>query len=45
MLFQISCDAFVFYAFDQANLIHADIDSAIIDAKGGKVKKRPEALK
>uniref|UniRef100_A0A4W6F0W1 EGFR pathway substrate 8a, signaling adaptor n=1 Tax=Lates calcarifer TaxID=8187 RepID=A0A4W6F0W1_LATCA len=29
----------------KANLIHADIESAIIDAKGGKVKKRPETLK
>ncbi|XP_029968979.1 epidermal growth factor receptor kinase substrate 8a isoform X3 [Salarias fasciatus] len=29
----------------KATLIHADIDSAIADAKGGKVKKRPEALK
>ncbi|CAJ1054354.1 epidermal growth factor receptor kinase substrate 8a isoform X7 [Xyrichtys novacula] len=29
----------------RANLIHADIESAMIDAKGGKVKKRPEALK
>ncbi|XP_069576711.1 epidermal growth factor receptor kinase substrate 8a isoform X2 [Brachyistius frenatus] len=29
----------------KANLIQADIESAIIDAKGGKGKKRPEALK
>ncbi|XP_041636473.1 epidermal growth factor receptor kinase substrate 8a [Cheilinus undulatus] len=29
----------------KANLIHADIESAMSDAKGGKVKKRPEALK
>ncbi|XP_029017555.1 epidermal growth factor receptor kinase substrate 8a isoform X4 [Betta splendens] len=29
----------------KASLIHADIESAMIDAKGGKVKKRPEALK
>uniref|UniRef100_A0AAQ5Z0U6 SH3 domain-containing protein n=1 Tax=Amphiprion ocellaris TaxID=80972 RepID=A0AAQ5Z0U6_AMPOC len=29
----------------KANLIHADVESAMIDAKGGKVKKRPEALK
>ncbi|XP_041833475.1 epidermal growth factor receptor kinase substrate 8a isoform X3 [Melanotaenia boesemani] len=29
----------------KATLIHADIESAIIDAKGGRVKKRPEALK
>uniref|UniRef100_A0A8C3ABV4 EGFR pathway substrate 8a, signaling adaptor n=1 Tax=Cyclopterus lumpus TaxID=8103 RepID=A0A8C3ABV4_CYCLU len=29
----------------KATLIHADVESAVIDAKGGKVKKRPEALK
>ncbi|KAM7378620.1 hypothetical protein PAMA_013500 [Pampus argenteus] len=29
----------------KANLIQADIESATIDAKGGKVKKRPEVLK
>ncbi|KAL7370570.1 hypothetical protein ABVT39_004161 [Epinephelus coioides] len=29
----------------KANLIQADIESAMIDAKGGKVKKRPETLK
>lgn len=29
----------------QANLIHMDIESAVSDHKGGKVKKRPEALK
>ncbi|XP_030005795.1 epidermal growth factor receptor kinase substrate 8a isoform X2 [Sphaeramia orbicularis] len=29
----------------KANLIQADIDSAMIDAKGGKPKKRPETLK
>uniref|UniRef100_A0A8B9RKW5 Epidermal growth factor receptor kinase substrate 8-like protein 1 n=1 Tax=Astyanax mexicanus TaxID=7994 RepID=A0A8B9RKW5_ASTMX len=29
----------------KANLIHADIESAIHDHKGGKVKKRPETLK
>lgn len=29
----------------KANLIHDDIESALLDAKGGKVKKRPEALK
>ncbi|XP_028307422.1 epidermal growth factor receptor kinase substrate 8a isoform X2 [Gouania willdenowi] len=29
----------------KASLIHADIESAMIDAKGGKVKKRPETLK
>uniref|UniRef100_A0A3Q3IX45 Epidermal growth factor receptor kinase substrate 8-like protein 1 n=1 Tax=Monopterus albus TaxID=43700 RepID=A0A3Q3IX45_MONAL len=28
----------------KANLIHADIESAMIDAKGCKVKKRPETL-
>lgn len=32
-------------SFHQASLIHADIESAMMDAKGGKVKKRPEALK
>lgn len=36
---------FVFVWFRQANLIYTDINSAISDAKGGKVKKRPEALK
>ncbi|KAI7792036.1 putative epidermal growth factor receptor kinase substrate 8 [Triplophysa rosa] len=29
----------------KANLIHADIESAVTDHKGGKVKKRPEALR
>ncbi|ROL47227.1 Epidermal growth factor receptor kinase substrate 8 [Anabarilius grahami] len=29
----------------KANLIHMDIESAVSDHKGGKVKKRPEALK
>ncbi|XP_061815672.1 epidermal growth factor receptor kinase substrate 8a isoform X1 [Nerophis lumbriciformis] len=29
----------------KANLIHADIESAVMDAKGGKVKKRPDVLK
>ncbi|XP_074482065.1 epidermal growth factor receptor kinase substrate 8a isoform X1 [Sebastes fasciatus] len=29
----------------KANLIQADVESAMIDAKGGKAKKRPEALK
>ncbi|XP_037616906.1 epidermal growth factor receptor kinase substrate 8a isoform X2 [Sebastes umbrosus] len=29
----------------KANLIQADVESAMIDAKGGKVKKRPEVLK
>ncbi|XP_051976681.1 epidermal growth factor receptor kinase substrate 8-like isoform X2 [Xyrauchen texanus] len=28
----------------KANLIHVDIESAVSDYKGGKVKKRPEAL-
>lgn len=31
--------------FYQANLIHADIESGMADAKGGKAKKRPEALR
>lgn len=31
--------------FFQANLIQADIESAMLDFKGGKVKKRPDALK
>lgn len=29
----------------KANLIHMDIESAVSDHKGGKVKKRPEVLK
>ncbi|KAL0964896.1 hypothetical protein UPYG_G00274060 [Umbra pygmaea] len=29
----------------KANLIQVDIDSAMLDHKGGKVKKRPEALR
>lgn len=29
----------------QAHLICADIDGAVSDAKGGKVKKRAEALR
>ncbi|XP_037315816.2 epidermal growth factor receptor kinase substrate 8a isoform X3 [Pungitius pungitius] len=29
----------------KANLIHVDIESAMMDAKAGKVKRRPEALK
>nr|XP_057923420.1 epidermal growth factor receptor kinase substrate 8a isoform X3 [Doryrhamphus excisus] len=29
----------------KANLIHADIESAVVDAKGGKVKKRPDVLR
>uniref|UniRef100_A0A3Q3WFW5 Epidermal growth factor receptor kinase substrate 8-like protein 1 n=1 Tax=Mola mola TaxID=94237 RepID=A0A3Q3WFW5_MOLML len=29
----------------KANLIHADIESGMTDAKGGKAKKRPEALR
>lgn len=43
-MFHISCLKKVLM-FNQANLIHADIESAVIDAKGGKVKKRAEALK
>ncbi|XP_062299445.1 epidermal growth factor receptor kinase substrate 8a isoform X3 [Scomber scombrus] len=43
---QTKADLHLFQCDDiKANLIQADIDSAIIDAKGGKVKKRPEALK
>ncbi|TTD62574.1 Epidermal growth factor receptor kinase substrate 8 [Bagarius yarrelli] len=33
------------FGFFTANLIQADIESAINDHKGGKVKKRPEVLK
>ncbi|XP_073336878.1 epidermal growth factor receptor kinase substrate 8a isoform X2 [Pagrus major] len=29
----------------KATLIHADIESAVTDARGGKVKRRPETLK
>ncbi|XP_077957001.1 epidermal growth factor receptor kinase substrate 8a isoform X3 [Gasterosteus aculeatus] len=29
----------------KANLIHVDVESAMTDAKAGKVKRRPEALK
>ncbi|XP_054625372.1 epidermal growth factor receptor kinase substrate 8a isoform X2 [Dunckerocampus dactyliophorus] len=29
----------------KANLIHADIESAMVDAKGGKVKTRPDVLR
>ncbi|XP_059360662.1 epidermal growth factor receptor kinase substrate 8-like [Carassius carassius] len=29
----------------KANLIHVDIESAVSDSKGGKLKKRPEVLK
>ncbi|XP_053199956.1 epidermal growth factor receptor kinase substrate 8a isoform X3 [Scomber japonicus] len=43
---QTKADLHLFQCDDiKANLIQADIDSAIIDAKGGKVKKRPETLK
>uniref|UniRef100_A0AAV2ITF6 Epidermal growth factor receptor kinase substrate 8-like protein 1 n=1 Tax=Knipowitschia caucasica TaxID=637954 RepID=A0AAV2ITF6_KNICA len=43
---QIKADLHLFQCDDiKANLIHADIDSAISDAKGGKAKKRPETLK
>ncbi|XP_033844837.1 epidermal growth factor receptor kinase substrate 8a isoform X10 [Periophthalmus magnuspinnatus] len=43
---QIKPDLHLFQCDDiKANLIHADIESAISDAKGGKVKKRPETLK
>ncbi|XP_042259004.1 epidermal growth factor receptor kinase substrate 8a isoform X3 [Thunnus albacares] len=43
---QIKADLHLFQCDDiKANLIQADIESAMIDAKGGKVKKRPEALK
>ncbi|XP_036005177.1 epidermal growth factor receptor kinase substrate 8a isoform X2 [Fundulus heteroclitus] len=43
---QSKADLHLFQCDDiKANLIHLDIESAMIDAKGGKVKKRPEALK
>uniref|UniRef100_A0A8C6UZR6 Epidermal growth factor receptor kinase substrate 8-like protein 1 n=1 Tax=Neogobius melanostomus TaxID=47308 RepID=A0A8C6UZR6_9GOBI len=43
---QIKPDLHLFQCDDiKANLIHADIESAISDAKSGKVKKRPETLK
>ncbi|XP_053717643.1 epidermal growth factor receptor kinase substrate 8a isoform X3 [Synchiropus splendidus] len=43
---QIKADLHLFQCDHiKANLIQADIESAMIDAKGGKVKKRPEALK
>ncbi|KAJ0056984.1 hypothetical protein NL108_000804, partial [Boleophthalmus pectinirostris] len=43
---QIKPDLHLFQCDDiKANLIHADIESAISDAKGGKVKRRPETLK
>ncbi|XP_034434766.1 LOW QUALITY PROTEIN: epidermal growth factor receptor kinase substrate 8a [Hippoglossus hippoglossus] len=43
---QTKADLHLFQCDDiKANLIHADVESAMIDAKGGKVKKRPETLK
>ncbi|XP_028249991.1 epidermal growth factor receptor kinase substrate 8a isoform X2 [Parambassis ranga] len=43
---QSKADLHLFQCDDvKANLIHVDIDSAMVDAKGGKVKKRREALK
>ncbi|XP_068590103.1 epidermal growth factor receptor kinase substrate 8a isoform X2 [Cebidichthys violaceus] len=43
---QSKADLHLFQCDDiKANLIHADIEGAMIDAKGGKVKKRPEALR
>ncbi|KAM9845668.1 epidermal growth factor receptor kinase substrate 8a [Aulostomus maculatus] len=43
---QSKADLHLFQCDDiKANLIHADIESAMMDAKGGKVKKRPETLK
>ncbi|XP_078798194.1 epidermal growth factor receptor kinase substrate 8a isoform X1 [Oryzias latipes] len=43
---QNKADLHLFQCDDiKANLIHADIESAVLDARGGKVKKRPEALK
>ncbi|KAM4712333.1 epidermal growth factor receptor kinase substrate 8a isoform 3-T3 [Anableps anableps] len=43
---QSKADLHLFQCDDiKANLIHVDIESAMIDAKGGKVKKRPETLK
>ncbi|XP_043964937.1 epidermal growth factor receptor kinase substrate 8a isoform X7 [Gambusia affinis] len=43
---QSKADLHLFQCDDiKANLIHLDVESAMIDAKGGKVKKRPETLK
>lgn len=43
---QIKPDLHLFQCDDiKANLIHADVESAISDAKSGKAKKRPETLK
>ncbi|XP_060923964.1 epidermal growth factor receptor kinase substrate 8a isoform X2 [Limanda limanda] len=43
---QTKADLHLFQCDDiKANLIHADVESATTDAKGGKVKKRPETLK
>ncbi|XP_062238279.1 epidermal growth factor receptor kinase substrate 8a isoform X2 [Platichthys flesus] len=43
---QTKADLHLFQCDDiKANLIHADVESAVTDAKGGKVKKRPETLK
>lgn len=41
----MSADQSELLMFSQATLIHADIESAVSDARGGKVKKRPETLK
>ncbi|XP_014882944.1 epidermal growth factor receptor kinase substrate 8-like [Poecilia latipinna] len=43
---QSKADLHLFQCDDiKANLIHLDVESAMIDAKGGKVRKRPETLK
>ncbi|CAB1413270.1 unnamed protein product [Pleuronectes platessa] len=43
---QTKADLHLFQCDDiKANLIQADVESSVTDAKGGKVKKRPEALK